>query len=251
MDSSTTIVFITGANGGIGFETASLFATIPSYHIIIGARSVEKGEKAVSEIKSQNPQGTISFVQIDVTDDKSITDAVATVEKDFGRVDVLINNAGIISRAESLGDRLRENFATNTIGAAVVSKSFGPLLFKSQHAKIINVSSGLGSISQTLDPKNPYYKSKTAAYMMSKAALNMLTAYDHVQLGDKGIKIWAFCPGYVVTNLTGTGEQGVQERIARGAGSPKESASGLLAIVEGKRDADVGKFVHKDGVYGW
>lgn len=166
-------------------------------------------------------------------------------------MDVLINNAGIISRAESLRDKLRENMETNTIGAAVVSQSFRPLLLKSQHAKIINVSSGLGSITETLNPKFPYYKSTVGPYMMSKAAMNMLTAYDYVHLGDKGVKVWSFCPGFVVTNLTGTGEKGVQERIARGAGSPKESARGLLDIVEGKRDADVGKFIHRDGVYGW
>ncbi|TVY45560.1 Short-chain dehydrogenase/reductase [Lachnellula occidentalis] len=251
MDSNKTIVFITGASGGIGFETASLFATISSYHVIVGARSIEKGEKAVSEIKSQKPQGTISFVQIDVTDDKSINDAAAAVEKDFGRVDVLINNAGIISHAESLRGQLRETFETNTIGAAVVSQTFSPLLLSSQKAKMINISSGLGSITLTLDPKSPYYKAPAPAYMMSKAAMNMLTAYESARLGDQGVKVWSYCPGYVVTNLTGTGEKGVQERIARGAKSPKESADGLLAIVEGKRDADVGMFLHKDGIYGW
>lgn len=251
MDSNKTIILITGATAGIGFETACLFATIPSYHTIIGARSVEKGEKAVSEISSKNPQGTISFVLIDVTDDASISAAASTIAQEFGRVDVLINNAGLISHAPSLRAQLRESFETNTIGAAVVSDTFTPLLLKSSKAKMINVSSGLGSISQTLDPKNPYYKAPVAAYMMSKAGLNMLTAYDSARLGDQGVKVWSFCPGYVVTGLSGTGEKGVQERIARGAKSPKESAEGLLAVVEGKRDADVGKFIRKDGVYGW
>jgi NAD(P)-dependent dehydrogenase (short-subunit alcohol dehydrogenase family) len=226
-------------------------STSSSYHVIVGARSVEKGEKAVSEIKSQKPQGTISFVQLDVTDDKFINNAVATIEKDFGRVDVLINNAGIISHAKSFRDQLRETFETNTIGPAVVSQSFAPLLLKSQKAKLINISSSLGSITIASDPSNPYYKAPYASYMMSKAGLNMLTAYDYAHLGDQGVKVWSCCPGYVVTNLSGTGESGVQERVARGAGSPKESADGLLAIVEGKRDADVGKFVHKNGIYGW
>jgi len=166
-------------------------------------------------------------------------------------VDVLINNAGIISRAKSLRDQLRESFETNTIGAAVVSQAFSPLLLKSQKAKMINVSSGLGSIALTMDSSSPYYKAPAQAYMMSKSAMNMLTAYDYARLGDQGVKFWSYCPGFVVTNLTGTGEKGRQERIARGAGSPKDSANGLLAIVEGKRDADVGKFVHQNGIYGW
>lgn len=226
-------------------------STSSSYHVIVGARSVEKGEKAVSEIKAQKPQGTISFVQLDVTDDKSIDNAVATIDKDFGRVDVLINNAGIISHAPSFRNNFRETFETNTIGPAVVSQSFTPLLLKSQKAKLINISSGLGSIDRASDPSSPYYKAPLAPYMMSKTALNMLTAYDYARLGDKGVKVWAYCPGYVVTNLSGTGEKGIQERVERGARSPKESAEGLLAIVEGKRDADVGKFIHKDGIYGW
>jgi NAD(P)-dependent dehydrogenase (short-subunit alcohol dehydrogenase family) len=86
---------------------------------------------------------------------------------------------------------------------------------------------------------------------MSKAALNMLAICNHVALRPQGIKVWTYCPGYVVTNLSGTGEKGRRERVERGARDPKESAEGILAIVEGKRDSEVGKFVHKDGVYPW
>lgn len=79
----------------------------------------------------------------------------------------------------------------------------------------------------------------------------MLAICHHVALGPQGIKVWTFCPGYVVTNLSGTGEKGRRERVERGAGDPKESAEGILAIVEGRRDNEVGKFVHKGGVYPW
>jgi NAD(P)-dependent dehydrogenase (short-subunit alcohol dehydrogenase family) len=88
-------------------------------------------------------------------------------------------------------------------------------------------------------------------YHMAKAAMNMLMACDYALLGPKGLKAWAYCPGYVVTDLSGTGEKGRQERIDNGAGNPRDSAIGLLAIIEGKRDADVGKFVHRDGLYDW
>lgn len=224
-------------------------ATSASYHVIVGSRSVEKGEKAIAEINSTSPKGTLSLLQLDVTNEMSIINAVATVTKDFGRVDVLINNAGIVSTAKNLATQLRETFETNTIGPAVMTEEFTPLLLKSSKAKLIYVSSGLGSITTRLDPANPYYKALAEPYRLSKAALNMLMACDYARLGDKGVMAWAFCPGYVITNLTG--EEGIKQRKASGAKSPTESADGLLAIVEGKRDAEVGKFVHKDGVYGW
>ncbi|TVY84110.1 Short-chain dehydrogenase/reductase tropE [Lachnellula suecica] len=231
MDSNKTVVLITGANGGIGYETALLLATsATSFHVIVGARSAEKGEKAVSDIKSQSPKGTLSHVQLDVTDSNSIKNAVSTVEKDFGRIDVLINNAGIISHATALIDQLRETFETNTFGPAIVTEAFTPLLLKSKSPKLIYVSSNLGSITWRSDPTNPYYALPAPAYRMSKAALNMLLACDYATLGSKGVKAWAYCPGYVVTNLSGTGEKGRQERVERGAGSAVDSAKGILAI---------------------
>jgi NAD(P)-dependent dehydrogenase (short-subunit alcohol dehydrogenase family) len=226
-------------------------ASSPSYHVIVGSRSVEKGEKALSELKAQNPKGTLSLVQLDVTDQTSIANAVATVEKEFGRLDVLINNAGIVTQKKTLIDQLRDAFETNTLGPAVVTDSFKPLLLKSKNARLIYVSSGLGSIAKRSNPNDPFAALKEYPYHMSKAALNMLMACDYAVLGPQGVKAWTYCPGYVVTNLTGTGEKGRQERIANGAGSPRDSANGLLAIIEGKRDADVGKFVHQDGLYEW
>jgi len=217
----------------------------------VGSRSVEKGEKALSELKAQNPKGTLSLIQLDVTDGKSIANAVTAVEKEFGHLDVLINNAGIATYKETLIENLRASFETNTFGAAVVTDSFKSLLLKSKNARLIYVSSGLGSISKRSDPKDPFGAMHEYPYHMAKAAMNMLMACDYALLGPKGLKAWAYCPGYVVTDLSGTGEKGRQERIDNGAGNPRDSAIGLLAIIEGKRDADVGKFVHRDGLYDW
>ena len=160
-----------------------------SYYVIIGSRSIEKGEKAVTELKSQSPKGTLSLVQLDISDEKSITNAVATVEKEFGRVDVLINNAGMISRATSYAEELRESFEINTIGAAVMNQKFTPLLLNSQKAKIINISSAMGSLSVRSDPTDFLYWLPAEAYRLSKAALNMLTVCDYVRLGKQGVKV--------------------------------------------------------------
>jgi NAD(P)-dependent dehydrogenase (short-subunit alcohol dehydrogenase family) len=151
----------------------------------------------------------------------------------------------------TLISQLQRTFETNTFGPAIVTEAFTPLLSESKNGRLVYVSSGLGSLTLRGDPTAPYYQIPGVTYRMSKAALDMLAICHHVALGPQGIKVWAFDPGYVVTNLSGTGEKGRQERIARGAGDAKDSAEGIRAIVDGRRDSDVGKFVHKDGLWPW
>ncbi|KAE9367244.1 NAD(P)-binding protein [Stipitochalara longipes BDJ] len=252
MSADKTIVLITGGNGGIGYLTAeSLAASSPKYHIIICSRNQERGEKALSDLQKGKPEGSFSLIRLDVTDHDSITAAAEQVKTEYGRLDVLINNAGIIPKSTPLIKNLREVFETNTFGPAVITQTFTPLLEKSKDARIIYITSDLGSLTERSDPSNKYHKLPAMTYRMSKAALNMLMVCHHVELGPKGIKVWAFNPGYVVTNLSGTGEKGVQERIKNGAGDPKKSAEGIVACVDGRRDKDVGKFVSKDGFHEW
>jgi len=252
MATNKLIALITGANAGIGYETALAIAKNSKYHTIIGSRSLEKGKVAVEKAKSAVPEASISTVQIDVTDDQSIENAVASVTKEFGRLDILINNAGIISHAPKLIDNLRETFETNTFGAANVTDHFAPLLVKSQDARLIYVTSGLGSITYKMNPNHPFSSVPAPAYRMSKAALNMLMACNKAEYGPKGVKTWTFCPGYVVTNLSGTGEAGLKQRVDNGAGSPVVSGKNLADIVFGKRDEDEGKFVHDEsGIHPW
>lgn len=243
---------VVGGNGGIGYLTAeSLVASSPNYHVIICSRNKERGEKALLELHKESPKGSFSLIQLDVTDEKSIAAAAKLIEKEYGRLDVLINNAGIIPKTTPLIKNLREVFETNTFGPAIVTEAFTSLLEKSKNARLIYVTSDLGSITERSGPSSKYYKLPSTTYRMSKAALNMLVACHHVELGPKGIKVWAFNPGYVVTNLSGTGEKGAKERIANGAGDPKESAEGIVACVDGRRDNDAGKFVNKDGFHPW
>lgn len=138
-----------------------------------------------------------------------------------------------------------------TFGPAIVTEAFLPLLQKSRDARLIYVSSDLGSITRRSDPTTPYYNLPSVAYRMSKSALNMLMVCHHVEFKERGIKVWAFNPGYVVTNLSGTGEAGIQERISNGAGDARVSARSLVEIVSGKRDGDVGKHIEAEGVIPW
>jgi len=251
MASDKIVVLVTGANSGIGFDTAAAFAAVSSdYHVYVASRSVEKGEKALGELKKRGLPGTFSLVQLDVTDEKTVEAAAATVKKEFGYLDVLVNNAGIVSFAPTLKEQLRETFEVNSIGPAVVTEHFLPLLKKSNRGgRVIYVSSGLGSLGLKADPDHRMHVAPHMVYRMSKAALNMLALCHQVEYEPFGIKVFSMCPGYVVTNLTGEDKR--EERVKSGAGSSEVSAQTILSLAKGERDADIGKFLHKDGIYPW
>lgn len=216
----------------------------PNYHVIVASRDLAKGKAAVAEIEAGNIKGTLSCVQLNVTDEASIDAAAKAVESDFGKVDVLINNAGIVSRSPSFKQQLLEDFETNAMGAALVTEGFKPLLKASSRGRLIFVTSGLGSISMRTNPDLPFYEVTVDAYRASKSAMNMLQACYLKELGAT-IKVHGVCPGYVATNLGGSSTP------APGTGSPYTSGNTILKIVEGDRDAEVGRVVHKDGVYDW
>ena len=246
MSSPKTTVLVTGGNNGIGLAACQLFAAQPNYHCIMASRSLEKGQKALASIKSSN----ISVVQLDITSDASIAAAVKEVEAKHSRLDVLVNNAGVCP-TELTRDVLRECIDTNAISPGLVTQAFKSLLLKSQGTpRVVYVSSELGSISRRCDPKNVAYEAEYKAYRMSKAALNMLVACDSWEFGGK-MMVWAYCPGYVVTDLAGERESKEKAGVAK---SPEWSARGLLRIVEGERDEEAGRFVHDERVgevYDW
>jgi NAD(P)-dependent dehydrogenase (short-subunit alcohol dehydrogenase family) len=196
-------------------------------------------------------QGTLSLIQLDANDDASIESAAKKIEQDFHKLDVLINNAGVCPETDGQWpanrQQMRTIFETNVFGPTLLTEALIPVMKHSSNPRIINVSSTLGSMSMISDHSSPYSQVKYPAYRMSKAALNMLTAYQYAQLKD-GFKVWTYCPGYVVTDLGGDRE----ERKAQGLESSETSAQGLLQIVQGERDADVGGFVGRRGEkYGW
>ncbi|KAK1594593.1 short chain dehydrogenase [Colletotrichum navitas] len=245
--SSKKIILITGANQGIGFDTSiALASASPENHVIVGSRSQERGIKAVEEVRARNPAGTVSLLQLDITSDDSIKAAVESITTEFGVLDVLVNNAGIaIRQPKDRRSQLVDTFNTNAASALILTEALAPLLKKSKDPRIINVSSELGSISYRADPESPYYKTPAEAYRISKAALNMATVHMAYDFKSWGAKVWAYCPGYVVTNLSGESDR--QNRIDNGADSSETSAQGILEIVEGKRDGEVGKFIARFG----
>ncbi|KAL8791752.1 MAG: hypothetical protein Q9195_005628 [Heterodermia aff. obscurata] len=237
---------MSSANGGIGFELAAQLIAKDSYHVLLGSRSSEKGNAAVEELQSRELPGSVELVVIDVTSDESIEQAATAVQNSHGKLDILVNNAAIALPAPPLRKQLNDAFDTNAAGPAVVVEAFASLLKKSTTTpRIINVSSGGGSIGRRLDSSSPSYKMQALQYRASKAALNMITACHWVQYGPEGIKVFTFCPGFTVSNL------GQQNKAEFGAKPTDEAVRPLVDIVEGKRDDEAGKFLNATGLYPW
>jgi NAD(P)-dependent dehydrogenase (short-subunit alcohol dehydrogenase family) len=249
MSANKAVVLITGGNNGIGLAGCQLFASKPGYTCILASRSIDKGKKAVSDIEAQGNAESISLLQLDIASDTSIAAAVDEVKAKHGRLDILINNAGVCP-TDFNRSTLRDCFDTNAVSPALVTQAFAPLLLKSSNPRLIYVSSQLGSITLRGDPDNMAYAADYKTYRTSKAALNMLVACDAWEYKDK-IKVFAFCPGYVITDLAGEREAKEKAGIAKSADT---SAKGLLAIAEGTRDQEAGKFLYEDEVgklYPW
>jgi NAD(P)-dependent dehydrogenase (short-subunit alcohol dehydrogenase family) len=222
-----------------------------NFHIIMTGRSLAKAESAISDIKADNPKARLSTMQLDVTDESSIQHAAGLVQDQFGRLDVLINNAATGTADPDVQTRFQLCMITNVVGPALVSAAFRPLLLKSQSSYSIYVSSELGSMAMSADPTSPAYRNmpRWVAYRASKTALNMMALQESLECSSTALKVFAMCPGFVVSNLRGTSHEA---RMGWGkAGDPEVSGKLVLSIVEGERDADVGKLIHGNMVYPW
>ncbi|KAK4495232.1 hypothetical protein PRZ48_013561 [Zasmidium cellare] len=250
MATSKTIVLITGANSGIGYELVRQLLSQKDTHILLGSRSLEKGQKALSTLQSLNLPGSVELLQLDVSSPSSITAAAEKVTKDHGYISHLINNAGIAMPPREdmpLSDLMDLCFRTNATGTLLTTEAFGPLLLKSPTTpqRIINVSSGAGSIDRRLDPSSTMYSTSAVHYRASKAAMNMITADAAVQYGEKGVRVFAVCPGFTESGLSGF------NTVEMGAKPVAEGAKPILDILEGKRDEEHGLFLHVDGTIPW
>lgn len=207
LNDKTCIILITGANQGIGFELAKKIAQDHrDSHVLMGCRNEARGVEAAATLQKQGL--SVEPLQLDVTEDTSIFKASKYVESTFGRLDVLVNNAGIgnDSRLLEVGisarEVYREQFDTNLFGAAQVTETFTPLLEKSTAgARLVFTSSGLGSLAQRTDSNDHYYSVMLPIYRTSKAALNMLCLHYAVKYKDAGWKVNTVDPGHVATNL--------------------------------------------------
>jgi len=223
------VALVTGANQGIGLQIAKDL-TAHGFTVLVGSRKIERGEVAAKEV---GPDA--HAIQLDVTDQASISAAAARIRGEFGRLDVLINNAAISNTSLSPGmtieeysksarpsnvslDEVRAVWETNVFGPLTVYQAMLPLLREAPAARIVNVSSGVGSLTMTSDPSNPRRSMFGPVYPASKTALNALTLSMAIELESTGIKVNAVSPGFTKTNLnhyqgTETVEEGASEAV--------------------------------------
>jgi NAD(P)-dependent dehydrogenase (short-subunit alcohol dehydrogenase family) len=204
---------ITGANKSIGFETARQLGRL-GYRIWLGCRDADRGARAAETLSSEGFD--VRVIAIDVADDGSVRDAAAIVEAADGRLDVLINNAGISGSYTRPGEQalseIETVYQTNVFGPVRVTQAFLPLLRAAGQANVVMVSSGLGSLTWLSDPSHPYHAVNLLAYNSSKTALNAITVSLAKDLAKDGIKVNAADPGYTKTDFNNhTGYRTVEQ----------------------------------------
>ncbi|KAF2103493.1 short chain dehydrogenase/reductase [Rhizodiscina lignyota] len=230
------LISCAGANSGVGFATSKVLAcTSDSFHVIIASRSEEKAQAAKSDIEAAGIKGALSTLRSDVTDENSIKEAAAHVEKQFGRLDVLVNNAASGCMDPDVRTRFQLCLATNVTGPAMVAAAFRPLLLRSHYPYSIYVSSGARTLPRNAHQTPPTHDNirNGDAYIVSKAAINMLAVLEAKDCGRKGLKVCVASPGFVRSNLRGPSEEA---RSGWGkAGDPEVSGELILSIVGGQR----------------
>lgn len=248
---SKPIALVTGANKGIGLQIAKDLAT-HGFTVLVGSRNLERGETAA---KSVGPDA--HALQLDVTNQVSIAAAAERIRKEFGRLDVLINNAAIshvdrpgwtLEEAAKSGrasvvslNEVRAVFDTNVFGVIAVTQAMLPLLREAPAARIVNVSSGAGSLALNADPKHSHRALFGPSYSASKTALNAVTLAFAIDLESTPIKVNAACPGFTATDLnnfagTRTVEQAAREPVR-------------LALLDA--NGPTGTFSNEDGRLPW
>jgi NAD(P)-dependent dehydrogenase (short-subunit alcohol dehydrogenase family) len=228
-------VLITGANKSIGFETARQLLQ-KGYYVYLGSRDPGKGAEAVKKLKDEGLTN-VEPLLIDVTDASSVEAAAKIVSEKTDALDVLINNAGILGGWEQKASSVdvnvvREVFDTNFFGVIQVTTAFIGLLCKSNEPRIVNVTSGLGSLTLHSDPNWKYYNVKGAAYGPSKTALNAYTVVLAHELKDTNFKVNAVDPGYTATDFNNH----------RGPGSIESAAAIVVKYATIGNDGPTGKY---------
>ncbi|MFY1684929.1 SDR family oxidoreductase [Micromonospora sp. WMMD730] len=218
---TTPLALVTGGNRGIGYATARQLAA-RGMTVLVGARDADRGAAAVAALRDGGADA--HPLPLEVTDPVSVAAAAEQVEREYGRLDVLVNNAGIV-RADGMARpsettlaTLREVFETNVFAVVTVTNAFLPLLLRAPAGRIVNVSSEVGSITAMTDPESFLWPLTSVPYPSSKAALNMLTAMYAKELRDTPVRVNAANPGYCATDFNGhsgyrTAEQGAEVSV--------------------------------------
>lgn len=242
--SAKPVALVTGANQGIGLQIAKDLVA-HGFAVLVGSRSLERGEAAAAQLGDD-----AHVLQLDVTDASSIDAAAHRIRREFGRLDVLVQNAAIMTTQEHPGtvveyaqvtrasavplDEMRAVWDTNVFGVMAVYQAMLPLLRETPGARIVNVSSGSGSLTVSSDPNLPYRSQFSPVYSASKTALNALTLAMAIELEDEGIPVNAVSPGFTSTAMN----------KYEGTDTVEQGASEAVRVVLLGKDAPTGTFTH-------
>ena len=236
------VALVTGANKGIGKEIARQLGA-QGLTVLVGARDLGRGEEAATELKASGANS--HAVRLDVTDEASIAEAARRIEEEFGGLDVLVNNAAIAQDSVPPSQldmaTLRRTFETNVFGVVAVTQAMLPMLRKSSAGRIVNLSSGLGSLAQNSDPNWAFDSVNLLAYNSSKTALNAVTVQFAKELRDTPIKVNAADPGYTATDMNGHS----------GTRTVEQGATAAVRLATLPDDGPTGSFFDEDGVVPW
>lgn len=242
MQAQKKVALITGANKGIGFEVARQIAKA-GWTVLAAARNQDLGEQAAATLQAEGLD--VHFLHLDLDAPETAVLAAKTTREQFGKLDLLINNAGISTQGDGPPSKVnleavKKSMQTNFIGTVAVTQAMLPLLQAAGKAQILNVSSELGSISQQTDPDWKFAPVKLVGYCASKAALNMFTVQLAYEFRDGSIAVNSINPGYTATDLN------------RNSG-PQTTAEGAAEIVRvALLDSPItGKFLETGGEIPW
>jgi len=237
------IALITGANKGIGFEVARQLG-LQGIVVLAAARNPQLGEAAVAKLRADGSDA--HFIELDVTNPDTIATAAERIDAEYGRLDILVNNAAVVDKGDGPPSKadtaaVRRVLEVNFFGVLAVTQAMLPLVRKSASGRIVMVSSGLGSLTWNADPEWPFAAIKPLGYNGSKAMLNMMTVQLAWELRDTRIKVNTVNPGYTATDLNGnSGTQTIEEGAA-------ETVRQCLV----PDDAPTGSFFETGGVVPW
>ncbi|MEU4344365.1 SDR family oxidoreductase [Nocardia sp. NPDC023852] len=232
------IALVTGANKGLGREIARRLAAM-GMTVLATARDEPRGRTAVAELAAGGAE--VRFAALDVTDTASAAAVARRISAEYGRLDVLVNNAGVAAGAGHTAEEMRRLYETNVFGVVTVTNALLPLLRRAPTARIVNMSSTMGSLALHAGPNSPGLDLSHLAYSSSKTALNAVTLLYANHLRADRIKVNAVCPGYVATDLNQ--HSGVRT-VEQGA----EIAVRLATL---DTDGPTGTFVDDNGAVAW
>lgn len=236
------VALITGGNKGIGLEIARQLGR-QGMTVLIGARDEGRGQEAVEKLRAE---GVVAgSIRLDVTSQETINRAARRIEEEFGRLDVLVNNAGIFlddappSRLHM--EVLRRTYEVNFFGPVAITQAMLPLVRRSPAGRVVNMSSGLGSLTQTSDPEWEFSDLNLLAYNSSKTALNAATVQFAKELGDTPIKVNSADPGYTATDMN----------QHQGTRSVEQGARVAVQLATLPADGPSGRFFDENGALPW